>query len=428
MPVLRALTSAPGAGSIRGQQSWWGRWWLPVAAWTVVVVYSVHALASLYGRPEALRFEDLHVYTGSLNFLREGRNPYDFQASNGDPFTYPPAALLLFLPLMLLDLPQAELVWTVVTFILTGLLAWVTMRALRSALRLSVGVPLVTLVLLWSAPLQSNLRFGQVSILIVLLCAVDLFRRVPGKLSGLLIGVAAAVKLTPLIFIAWLLFCRRWREAAVAMTAFVGSSVVAAVLWPAVSERYWLHDVAVIGRIGDLSLGGNQSLQGVLLRSGATEPATLHALWVALSICIAILSFYRARVIALESRVLATCVIGCAGLLVSPVSWSHHQVWTVLAGVAMLTQTGRLVRSGGAVTLVLMLLSPSQLPGYGAVGLTWLWQNGRALIEVVIAALLPLRPRQPLEEGPGRRPADYGHETTTPEGAAGRMSELHVGL
>ena len=81
-------------------------------------------------------------------------------------------------------------------------------------------------------PVQQTLALGQVNLLLMLLVVADLLTAgalTPGGSKGrtrwwhgLGIGIAAGVKLTPLIFIPYLLLIRRYRQAATATGVFRG--------------------------------------------------------------------------------------------------------------------------------------------------------------------------------------------------------------
>ena len=77
---------------------------------------------------------------------------------------------------------------------------------------------------------------------------------------------------------------------------------------------------------------------------------------------------------------LAAVVIGCATVAVSPVSWTHHQIWTVLAGMLLVAgpRRGRIV--AGVIVLVTMCVQVGAvLPAGG-----FLRDNALALCAVAV--------------------------------------------
>lgn len=145
----------------------------------------------------------------------------------------------------------------------------VALSADRSRRPLVVAVAALTLML--SAPVQSNLRFGQVSIFVVPLALLDGIGVVPPRLRGVLVGVAAAIKLTPLLFVVYFLVTGRYRDAGRAAATFVGCAGLAALVLPGESWTYWTEAVRQTARIGNLASLGNQSVHGMLLRASMAQ-------------------------------------------------------------------------------------------------------------------------------------------------------------
>src|SRR5581483_12201814 len=66
-----------------------------------------------------------------------------------------------------------------------------------------LALPLVT----WLQPVRETLTFGQINLVLALLVLADLLVLAPrgSRLTGVGIGLAAAIKLTPAVFILYLL-------------------------------------------------------------------------------------------------------------------------------------------------------------------------------------------------------------------------------
>src|SRR4051794_13897001 len=159
-----------------------GSTWSPrVRTLTVIVVALGFAIAagtacwSAWHLPSWDRQMDLHVYYGAVHAMRDGVPLYSYVAENGDPFTYPPFALMTFWPLGALSEPAARVLWTLATLVaVVGIAAALTARRGILGRRRFVALTLAgAAALIWSAPLQSNLRLGQVSVFLVLLALVD---------------------------------------------------------------------------------------------------------------------------------------------------------------------------------------------------------------------------------------------------------------
>jgi alpha-1,2-mannosyltransferase len=308
---------------------------------------------------------DLDVYrTGGRAWL-DGLSlygdgfPYDLPGPRL-PFTYPPVSAALFAALTVLPW------WLAVTVLMgAGLagLAWachvVAGRLVpdeadrrRAVLLVASGVAVAPLL----EPVRQTVSFGQINLILAGLIAADcLLRRTPWP-RGALIGVAAAIKLTPAAFALFFVARRQWRPVLVAVGAFVLVGLLGWALAPADTRRYWFDVLLDPNRIGRLEFTSNQSIRGLLHRFELPAgPET--ALWLGLSAVVGVLAW--AGVAALRRRgddVAALLVVAAATLLVSPVSWSHHWVWAVL-GLLWLAEYVRRVRTSASVALLLGALA-----------------------------------------------------------------------
>ncbi|MFI6759773.1 glycosyltransferase 87 family protein [Micromonospora sp. NPDC050417] len=355
-------------------------WWLLFA--TVAVVSSVLVLR----RPSDDRLSDLHIYYGAAQAVAANHPLYEYVAANGGPFTYPPFAMLLLRPVMALPEPVVQVIWLFGVCAAVAAVAAALARGIATAPRhRPVVVAAAACALLLSAPVQSNLRFGQVSIFIVLLALVDAAGLTPRRYRGALVGVAAAIKLTPLLFVVFFLFCGRWRDAGRAAAAFVGCAALAALLLPGDSWTYWTGTMLETSRIGNLASLGNQSVHGMLMRVGVA-PQTLPVLWAVLVALVCGTALLRARQVAADEPVRAAVLVGCATVVASPVSWTHHQVWTVLAAMLMVATRGVPRRVAGVVLLLVMTVSLGAALGDVSTfpGVQFLLENARAFGAVTV--------------------------------------------
>jgi alpha-1,2-mannosyltransferase len=186
----------------------------------------------------------------------------------------------------------------------------------------------IAAVSLWLEPVAMTLFFGQINLVLLALVAGDLALpdRVKGK--GIGIGLAAGIKITPLIFIPYLLFTRRIKAAAVGALSFAVTVGLGFALLPGASAVYWGEKVAQLGGKYHLS---NQSLDGVILR--LTHAGTdAHAYWLAAAVVVGIIGLATSILASRRGHELLG-LVACAatGLLVSPISWSHHYVYVVPA-------------------------------------------------------------------------------------------------
>ncbi|HEY4454224.1 MAG TPA: glycosyltransferase 87 family protein, partial [Pseudonocardiaceae bacterium] len=201
---------------------------------------------------------------------------------------------------------------------------------------------------------------------------------------GILVGISAALKLTPAAFLLWFLVRRDWRGAIRGLVSFGVVTGLAFLLDPHDSARYWTSTVFDTGRIGDAAASDNQSITGTLARFGLTG-ASRELLWLALAAGVLVLATLgMRRALAAGQPVLALSVNALAVLLCSPISWSHHWVWAVplvlSLGVLGVRSRSVPILAAASVSLVVFLV-PSLA--------VWDVYLGIALLATV--AFVPLR-------------------------------------
>jgi len=297
------------------------RWTLPAAAL---------ALGLLFARWRTGMFDwtfvDLAVYRDAGSIVLHGGSVYS-TATGALPFTYPPFAAVLFAPLAALDLSLAAVLMSTLSALALVVVVTVSGRA--------VGVPPgwlgpASVAALALEPVWLSLQYGQINLLLTAMILLDCFV-VPPRYRGVLTGVAAGIKLTPGIFLGWFLLRRDWRAAVLTGAGGLATLLAGALVDPGGSWRFWTklwHDP---GRVGGLAYADNQSLYGILARlQRSLHPAELLVL--SIDVVTLLLAGYAARrQLKVGQRLAGLTVIGFAGLLVSPVSWSHHWTWVVPA-------------------------------------------------------------------------------------------------
>ncbi|MFF4593034.1 glycosyltransferase 87 family protein [Amycolatopsis sp. NPDC001319] len=252
------------------------------------------------------------------------------------PFTYTPAAAALFVPLVLVP---AGLVWGVVAVLsVVSLTVVIAVVAHPSRWWLLGG----TVLALGLEPVWKTLFLGQINLILMAFVVVDvLVLSLRGsRWAGVLIGVAAAIKLTPLIFVPHLFFTGRWKDGLRALGTFVGLEAIMFAVIPHDAWFFWTKSATDPSRVGSVTWIFNQSLNGLVNRASALAPWSLTVA-VAVGAVLAVPAVWL--VIRLHRRgepVAALLVTAFYGLLLSPVSWSHHWVWAV-ALIALLVTTGR---------------------------------------------------------------------------------------
>jgi alpha-1,2-mannosyltransferase len=224
-------------------------------------------------------------------------------------------------------------------------LGWGKLGYRRSRGRLGATL-LVAAVVLWLEPVQQTLAFGQVNAALMLIIVADLCLPDSNWLKGIGVGLAAGFKLTPLIFVPYLLLTRRYRAALVALGAFGLTVVASYLLLPRAARQFWTGRLFLsVSRVGNVGYVGNQSLYAAAVRLFGSARAA-QPFWLAAATVIGLAGLLLAAWLSRRGEELAG-VLTCAltGLLVSPVSWSHHWVWIAPALVALTELT---IRTGKA--------------------------------------------------------------------------------
>jgi alpha-1,2-mannosyltransferase len=273
-------------------------------------------------------FVDLAVYRfGGVAVLDGPRLYAEGTPGTGLPFTYPPFSALAMVPLVVLPFALLVGMWNAATVVVLGLVIDRFLRVAQPVPVPPVVLAAVTAGALAFEPVWSSLAFGQINIFLMALVAFDLLRS-DRRHAGWMIGVAAGLKLTPLLFLVFLLLIGRFRAARTGALAFLGTIGVGFVLAPGASWTYWTSLLWDAGRVGGVAYSGNQSVMGVLYRVTGHEPGTVVWFLIAgslasLTLLVAALTWRRGR------PELAVCTAALAMLLASPISWSHHWVWAV---------------------------------------------------------------------------------------------------
>jgi len=386
----------------------------------VLLVFAFSLITVAHGR---LNFDiyriDLDVYRLGGHAWLTGRDLYGKLplTHNGLDlgFTYPPISAIVMSPLAVATSRVAGAVMTAITL---GLLMAVTALFLRTA-----GVAdhrrswrLAALLLPAAAlvePVRTTLAYGQINVVLMALVAFDCL--VPstwwtvrgvrvGWPRGALVGAAAALKLTPAVFVLYFLARRQWRAAATSAASFLAVTGLGALLAPHDSYEYWTKMVFDTGRIGPLVFAGNQSLNGFLLRTRMTGQAE-HDAWLAFAAVAAVVGTIAVVRAARAQRPLLTLgLTACTTLLISPVSWSHHWVWAapimLTAVVASYRARNRRALAFSCAGLALFLASPQWwFPTTENRELHWAWWEQLigsayvwAALGVLVAAALGYAP------------------------------------
>jgi alpha-1,2-mannosyltransferase len=435
-----------------------GRSRAALAGGAALAVALAACLAEVLAHPlhETLTWFDLRVYAAAgRTAVHSPAMLYTWQMVPGFRFTYTPFAAVLFAA-------WAWVPWGVLTWLMTagsaaalGMAVWFTLGGLgwRGRGQQSVGAGkaerrrrlggtlAVTAAALWTEPVQRALHLGQVELLLMALVIWDLCQ--PGRRwwRGAGVGLAAGIKLVPLIFIPYLALTRQYRQAATAAVTFAILAAAGFTVLPQASWQWWFGaDFLRAERTGFVGFLANQSLRGMFTRTSGSLAGGLWW-WLAAAALAGVAGLVTAARLHRAGRPVhgwLTCAL--TGLLVSPVSWDHHWVW-VAPGLAVLADAAVRARRGarwacwalgGAVAVVFgawpMVGRPGPLVPWGLIwyapgspgtagshpwsseyhwhGLTWLAGNLYTLAGLALLAGLAVLARGDDPPGTPRWPQD----------------------
>ena len=377
--AARAVVSAPSVS---------------ILGWLALLLPAHHSLVDDGGR---LVFKlDSFVYYEAVRQWLDGGDLYSWYANPPQhlwPFTYTPLAAWLIAPLTRMSYQSATVLLVVATPLCAAVTAYAALRRLgagnRTAHGLAPWLALIAVVAL--EPFPKTMEYAQVNAILMALVAVDLLA-VPGhsRWRGVLSGLAAAIKLTPAVAILVLLARREWRAAATMAGSAVGLTALAALAAPAESWEFFTSAMWDPGRAGFADYSGNQNLKGAIAR-GLPE-AAWNLTWAACSLLAVVAAWFLCRrldrlrgaggaaggtgqdddlILSLQIS-----VVMVLGLLISPISWSHHWVWCLpvlmsVAAAAWRWRSTALGVAGAAGFLVFVLAMQWWFPEQNHVEQNW---------------------------------------------------------
>jgi alpha-1,2-mannosyltransferase len=362
-----------------------GASWRPILAWRLFQLLTLAALVWAGWRllGHAPYRIDIDVYRMGGRAWLDGQPLYAdgviFHTRGGLdlPFTYPPLAAIAFAPFAWLSLPVAGAAITLTTLVLLIVSVVIVLTRLdvweRSAVlagpawwrRCWLAVAITAPAVIYLEPIRSNFDFGQINVVLMTLVIADCVPRKTPWPRGTLLGLAIALKLTPAVFLLYFVLRRDVRALLVTAGSVVAATLVGFALAWRDSWEYWTETVGNTERIGTATLNTNQNIAGTLARFGLGEDVQFVVWTLACFAVLALTVWAACRALRAGQPVLALLCVALFGLVVSPVSWSHHWVWA-LPTVVVTAVLGYRYRSAllAAVTLAgiaLMVWTPIPL-------------------------------------------------------------------
>lgn len=312
------------------------------------------------------------------------------------PFIYPPFAAMVLLPLEALPWTAAWIALFAASLAALAGALYVVARSVWPAGGPAGAVSVASVALpgaLLLEPVFETFDFGQVNLVLMALVAVDCLTVRTRWPRGMLVGLAAAIKLTPGAFVLFFLLRRDARAAGVAVGTAAAATGLGFLVDPAASARYWFGGPA--SGVSGSVFYTNQTVQAVLARAGVPALGA-KAIWLVLAVVLLVLVV---PIVRRAEPALALVTVGGFALLVSPTSWSHHWVWIAPALLVVVAYAVRLRSAGwavaGAALTAAFLAAPFRfLPHEQDQELSWTAAQqvvGATYVIVGVAALVALR-------------------------------------
>jgi len=316
----------------------------PRVALLVAALLAVAGIVTIYACFHG--FLDLDVYRLGVQQWLGGGDMYGTLPATRDgarlPFIYPPFAAIALSPLALIPWTLAKLLnfglavaALCVTIYLCARRLWPWNDRCRVVVITGCALPLA----LWLEPVRETIGFGQINLVLMALVAADCLIEKPRWPRGLLIGIAAAIKLTPAVFLLYLLLRRDGRAIVVTVASGALATAIGFAVLPSESMRYWFGGFAGAAGVSGSPYATNQTLKAALARLSLPPPVQ-SGLWLlasAVVLAAAVVGIWWA--LRRSQDVLAMVITAGAGLVLSPTSWSHHWVWITPALLAMVAES-----------------------------------------------------------------------------------------
>jgi alpha-1,2-mannosyltransferase len=331
-----------------------------------IYLASLPTLAVILGLMAAIfggHYLDLEVYRLGVHTWLTGGDLYGVLPATSAgvvlPFIYPPFAAILMIPLTVTSWGVAAVAVFSASLLALAVTMYLVLRRLWPSGEVSgalAGTSALLVPCLALEPVSQTFSFGQINLVLMAMVTVDCLLPRSRWPRGVLVGLAAAIKLTPAVFLLYFVLRKDFRAAAVTVATGMAATGVGMLVAPGPSMHYWGNGLAGAGGVSGSPFFTNQTFQAVLVRAGVEGPP-MKACWLLLSAGLVLLA---APVIRRAKAPLAMVATAGVGLLVSPTSWSHHWVWIapalLVAGLSAWRVRSRLwtaVTVALAVTFVL---------------------------------------------------------------------------
>ena len=283
---------------------------------------------------------DFDVYWTGTRFFLNGGYIYGkiplLHHGTSLPFTYPPVALLVFVPFAILPYQLSSILFSLVSLLALYVVARYTFTAVRSYGVMVEDKPwhnvflwVAIIVALFTAPVRFTFLFGQINLLLMMLVTIDCCTSRRRWWTGMLVGLTISIKLTPMVFLLYFVCRRDWKSVGMTLGSFLVYNLFALLVMPSTTRLYWTKIIRDSERIGAYHYCRNQSINGALARFGLHD-SSRSTVWFIVALIVGLLiAVIVWQLVKAQQYFAALMLNGIAANLCSPISWDHHWTWIV---------------------------------------------------------------------------------------------------
>ncbi len=252
-------------------------------------------------------------------------------------FTYPPAAIFLFFWITIPTQIILIVFWTILNaiclfLIITKGITFVNYRKGIEKINLSLWLTIGAILLV--PPIYECFALGQIGLILFYLTFIDYFSE-SNKLNGVFLGIAAGVKLYPVLFIFAWISQKKYKESITAITTAVMLNLLAYFIWPSSSMYFFKKIIFGGAEISHLLEGikrlGSSSVISPLIRSPFNLGSENKLALIGLIATYALITIFISLKLHNEGYVLtAFIVIAFTSATCSIVTWDHYFVFIIL--------------------------------------------------------------------------------------------------
>lgn len=244
---------------------------------------------------------------------------------------YPMSAMVILAPIAWMPYVVAEKLWTVLSLLAMAGSLWMMVKILPQVTKREWSWIVALIVL--SFPYKFTLGMGQINF-VILACLVGSlygYLRKSDGWAGILLAIAAWIKITPLVLLLFYLKKRKYKTIVVALATYLAGWVMAGEIWGyALVKEFVFEVIPSISTLGN-EVYYNQALTGLLARLGVGDNIAGIINYLSLAVMLGmgyIVTPRDRREPKLE--LLSFGMLVTAMILGSGLAWQHYFVWLLI--------------------------------------------------------------------------------------------------